>query len=57
MTILVNDPYPFELAGWEVGDPYLRAGADLVQAGQYMINYDSFVEELNWGETIFVREE
>ena len=48
--LIVNDPYPFPPSVW--ADPYLAAGAREVIAGRYRIRYDTFVERLQWKETI-----
>jgi hypothetical protein len=48
--LIVNDPFPFALAG---GDPYIAAGATAIEPGQYSIAYRSFVNHLRWRETIY----
>lgn len=53
--LLVNDPFPFDLAGWAGQDPYVEAGGDYVEMGQYWVNYDTFLDSLNWGESFIVK--
>ena len=45
-NVVVNDPFPFALAGYP--DPYLAVGATQIQAGQYAISYQSFVNSILW---------
>ncbi len=49
--LIVNDPFPYQ-AQYFVADPYIRAGASMVQPGRYRISYTRFVNALRWRETI-----
>jgi hypothetical protein len=51
-TLIVNDPAPFSLISWS--NPYVAAGGQIIDDGQYRIGYSQFVQGLNWGETIDV---
>jgi len=53
-ALIVNDPFPFQLAF--AGDPYLAAGGQRVARGRYVIDYEAFVERLQWGESIYAIE-
>lgn len=44
--LVVNDPFPYAAAGYP--DPYLGAGAQMLQAGQYLVSYDTFIQSLQW---------
>jgi hypothetical protein len=44
--LVVNDPFPFAAAGYP--DPYLNAGAQALQPGQYLVTYETFVQSLLW---------
>jgi hypothetical protein len=44
--LVVNDPFPFAAAGYP--DPYLSAGAQALQPGQYLVTYETFVQSLLW---------
>lgn len=44
--LVVNDPFPFAAAGYP--DPYLSAGAQAMQAGRYLVSYQTFVQSLLW---------
>ncbi len=44
--LVVNDPFPFAAAGYP--DPYLSAGAQALQPGQYLVTYNTFVQALLW---------
>jgi hypothetical protein len=44
--LVVNDPFPFAAAGYP--DPYLNAGAQALQPGQYLVSYQTFVQGLLW---------
>jgi hypothetical protein len=48
--IIVNDPFPFDLAF--SGDPYEAAGGVEVGPGQYQIDFHQFRSRLQWRETI-----
>ena len=48
VVLIVNDPFPFSSF-----NPYLRAGGERVRPGQYRIAYDSFVDRLNWSESVY----
>jgi len=48
--VLINDPYPFMQQ-----NPYLAAGATRNGRGAYWIALESFVNYLNWRETILVQ--
>lgn len=50
LTLIVNDPFPFREVG--ARDPYSLAGGDRVERGRYRIGYDSFVQRLQWNNTI-----
>lgn len=53
--LIVNDPFPFPLMpGWT--DPYVAAGGQMLQLGQYRVPYANFVQSLNWRESILVEE-
>ena len=47
--VVVNDPFPYLLFG---NDPFLNAGASLLRPGQYLINYEAFVSQLNYSYSI-----
>lgn len=47
--LVVNDPFPFAAQGYP--DPYLNAGAQSLQTGQYLVNYETFVESLLWNNS------
>jgi hypothetical protein len=49
--VVVNDPYPYAAAGYP--DPYLGAGAQALQSGQYSIDYTTFVQTLAWNTTYY----
>ena len=49
--LIVNDPFPFALAF--SGNPYLAAGGEELDRGQYQISYEAFVQRLRWRETIY----
>ena len=53
VELIVNDPFPFSPVSWP--DPYIAAGAQKLQAGQYRISRDVLVEELGWTESFLVR--
>jgi hypothetical protein len=47
--LVVNDPFPFAAAGYP--DPYLNAGAQALQPGQYLVSYQTFVQSLLWNNS------
>ena len=51
VTLIVNDPYPYQYAG-NRADPYLLAGGQGGN-GQYRISYDSFRRRLAWSESFY----
>jgi hypothetical protein len=55
LWLLVNDPFPFGPPSWP--DPYLAAGATLVQPGRYAVPYATFTGGLGWVESFLVRVE
>lgn len=48
LQIVVNDPRAYEFGA----DPYIDIGAQMLETGQYLISYDSFVRDMRWTETI-----
>jgi hypothetical protein len=50
-NVVVNDPFPYATAGYP--DPYLAAGAQQPQAGQYSIAYSTFVQSFAWNTTYY----
>jgi hypothetical protein len=44
--LVVNDPFPYAAVGYP--DPYLGAGAQMLQAGQYLVSYNTFIQSLQW---------
>ena len=48
-TILVNDPWPFSLFGY---DPYLTIGAKSTIPGQYWVDYDTFARQMFYKDSI-----
>lgn len=53
--LVVNDPYPYPLKGWN--DPYLAAGGEMIELGQYRIGHSALVSGLNWRESILVEQQ
>lgn len=51
VTLIINDPYPYQYVGNSV-DPYLLAGGG-GGSGQYRISYDSFRRRLAWSESFY----
>lgn len=51
LTILINDPFPYQSVGLQ--DPYTASGGRLVRPGRYAIPYQTLVDDLAWGNTIF----
>ena len=51
LTLIVNDPYPYQYVG-NRADPYLLAGGDGGQ-GQYRIPYNNFRRRLGWTESFY----
>jgi hypothetical protein len=51
-VLIVNDPAPFALVSWS--NPYVSAGGEELEQGQYRIDREDFIESLSWGETIKV---
>ena len=49
--VIVNDPFPFGRTFQR--DPYLAAGAEMLEPGQYSIPYADFRRSLVWRESIF----
>jgi hypothetical protein len=49
-SLIVNDPFPYAAA--MTPDPYIQAGARQLQAGRYSIPYTTFLNQMNWGNTI-----
>jgi Papain-like cysteine protease AvrRpt2 len=49
LHVLVNDPFPYRFFG---NDPYLAVGADAVVDGQYLIEYNRFVQRLGYKDSI-----
>jgi len=55
-VLVVNDPFPYGLGPWgPLGDPYLRAGCQLVGVGQDLIPYSAFTNQLAYAYTHVVR--
>lgn len=50
--VIVNDPFPYAHVGY---DPYIRAGAEMLEPGQYLINYDNFRLQLGYKDSIYFR--
>jgi hypothetical protein len=50
-NVVVNDPFPYVAAGFP--DPYLSAGAQALQPGQYSIGYENFVQSFAWNTTYY----
>jgi hypothetical protein len=50
VTLIVNDPYPYQYVG-NRADPYLLAGGG--GNGQYRISYDNFRRRLAWSESFY----
>ena len=48
--LVVNDPYPYVYAGY---DPYLNWGAIMIEPGQYLINYETFLTKLIYKDSIY----
>ena len=51
LNLIVNDPFPFQLMGV---DPYRSAGGRRLRRGRYEIDYDAFVDRLQWNSTITI---
>jgi hypothetical protein len=49
LSLIVNDPFPFGMVG---RDPYLQAGAEEVESGQYLISRDALVDALGYKDSI-----
>jgi hypothetical protein len=49
--LIVNDPFPYAYAG--VPDPYIAAGAPMIQPGQYRVPYSTLIQRLGWANTIY----
>jgi hypothetical protein len=50
--VILNDPFPYESAGFP--NPFVVAGAVVLQPGQYEMEYSSFAAALQWSVTISV---
>ncbi|MBA1142745.1 C39 family peptidase [Mesorhizobium neociceri] len=50
-TLIVNDPFPFDPSH----NPYLAAGANELEPGQYEISRTTYKSALRWRETILVK--
>jgi len=50
--VVVNDPYPFHLYSSQP-NPYLLAGAMLLQPGQYKLSYSALVQQMYWANSIY----
>ncbi len=48
LLLLVNDPRTYAFGA----DPFVDVGAQLLEPGQYLIPYESFVRDLRWKATI-----
>jgi hypothetical protein len=44
VNLIVNDPFPYDLVG--AINPYYEAGADIIEPGQYEIEYSAFRQRL-----------
>jgi hypothetical protein len=55
LWLLVNDPFPFAPSSWP--DPYLAAGATLLQPGRYAVPYATYTGGMGWVESFLVRVE
>src|SRR3569623_65834 len=50
--VVVNDPFPYEAAGYP--NPFVNAGAVVLQPGQYQMEYQNFAVTMKWSATITV---
>jgi hypothetical protein len=48
--LIINDPFPYSLT--QIPEPYTPPGSQL-QLGQFEISYASFVNNLNWSDSIY----
>jgi hypothetical protein len=52
--LIVNDPFPYGHPAFRgQGDPFLKAGGEKVEEGQYRIRFDRFKTRLLWRESIY----
>ncbi len=49
-TLIVNDPFPYTYVGH---DPYLNLGAETLELGQYLVDYDTFRFRLGYKDSIY----
>ena len=47
--VIVNDPFPYAYVGY---DPYLAWDAELLEPGQYLIDYDALTYQLGYKDSI-----
>lgn len=52
-ALIVNDPFPYDLSMYShLTNPYIAAGGDLLEPGQYIISYSDFRQKLIWTQSI-----
>lgn len=52
INLIVNDPFPYRVVGH---DPYISAGAEMVEEGQYLIARKEFVRVLGYKDSIYFK--
>jgi Peptidase_C39 like family len=50
--LTVNDPFPYDAVIFTQQNPYIRAGGHELSRGQYSVNYEKFVSNLRWSQSI-----
>ncbi|MBI1779397.1 MAG: hypothetical protein HYR63_29035 [Proteobacteria bacterium] len=48
LDLIINDPYPYPLPSI----PYVQAGGQMLQPGQYQVSYRTFVRTFHYGNSI-----
>lgn len=48
-SVFVNDPYPYSAVG---RDPYINAGAEMLEPGRYLIRFTTFVQILGYKDSV-----
>jgi hypothetical protein len=48
LQLIVNDPRTYAFGS----DPYIDVGGQMLEPGQYLIGYQSFINDMRWSKTI-----
>lgn len=53
-AVIIDDPFPYDLAVGAAQNPYYAIGARAQQPGQYLVDYNAAVRGLQWSASILV---